>query len=169
MLLIGKTPPRFWVISAFDLVKGDKRSRGRHSSCEGILSASFTLKPRSSYKCSACKRWGTSLIIFSAVSLESWSHVSAKCWGREVGGAVSWDPDEASAEEGAEACASPAAAQPSSPAPIEQSNDCSLPRDIAASSQGNRGHLKGNTDVFAPQPLHMEGLDKFLEDNLITE
>lgn len=69
----------------------------------------------------------------------------------------------------AEDCASPGAAQPFSPTPMEQSNDCSVLRDTAASSAGDRGHLKGNTDVFAPQSLRMEGLDELLEDNLITE
>lgn len=52
---------------------------------------------------------------------------------------------------------------------MEQSKDCIFLRDIAANSQGDRGHLKGNTDVFASQPLQMEGLDELLEDNLITE
>lgn len=74
-----------------------------------------------------------------------------------------------SRREGAEAGASPAAAQPFSPVPVEQSSGCSFPRDTAASSQGDRGHRKGNADVFAPQPLQMEGLDELLEDNLITE
>lgn len=121
----------------------------------------------SSYECSASKRWGTSLI--SAVSPESRSPVSARCWGGEVGGAASPDPDKLPAGEGVEVCASPAAPQPFSPVPVEQSNDCSLLRDTAASPQGSRGHLKGTRGVFAPQPLQMEGLYELLEDNLITE
>lgn len=109
--------------------------------------------------------WCSSLLCHSS----SWSHVSAKCWGRELGGAVSWDPDEPTAEEGPEVCASPAAAQPFSSASMDQSNDCSFPGDTAASSEGGKGYLKGNTDVFAPQPLQKGDLDELLEDNLITE
>lgn len=108
-------------------------------------------------------------MFFSTASLKSWSHVGAKCWGREVDGAVPRGPDKPSTEEDVEVCASPAAAQPFSPASMEQSKDCIFLRDIAANSQGDRGHLKGNTDVFASQPLQMEGLDELLEDNLITE
>lgn len=69
---------------------------------------------------------------------------------------------------GAEGCTSPAAAQHFSPAPMGQSGYSGCPRHTAANPQGDREHLKGNADMFALQPLCMEGLDKLLEDNLIT-
>lgn len=75
----------------------------------------------------------------------TWGCASSNCWGGEVGGAGSWDPDKPSAAEGTGLCALPAALSPSVLCPGQSSGCSSL--GTLCQSPG----LKWNVGVFAPQ------------------
>lgn len=164
MLMIGKNPLRSWVISVVLLFSKRRQNIKRKAQLmQGIL-CSLTL--HSGCECSLSRRQRTFLML-STASPKCWSRVSAECWGREVSGAVSCIQGILQ-QLGKYNLPHPAAAQHFSPVPMGQSGYSGCPRPTAANPQGDRGHLKGNADIFAVQPLCMEGLDELLEDNLIT-